>query len=340
MAKPEISIIMPLYNAAPYIRDAIDSILAQTFRDFEMLIVDDGSTDGGPDVVRAIGDERIRLLTGYPNGGPAAARNRGLALARGSRIAFFDSDDIATPGMIEWMAAEAGYDIVTGWFEGIDEAGRPNGQNNKTAIAPEKIGPAMLFRNCIPTSALMIRRECVEGQEFDESLQVASDYDMWSRLVIGRKAKQIPRVLVRYRTHQENISHRKRGGAAECLHRIYRRQLSRLGLEAGADEIDLHAGLTSLTFGTSRETVLAVEKWLLKLDAANAGTGLYSSQAFRETLGERWYAVCHSAGGNGLWTWRRYFASPLSRWFSPNARQRYHLLRLSARGALKKMLAP
>lgn len=333
---------MPLYNTAVYVGPAIESILAQTVRDFELLVVDDGSTDGGPDLVRAFADGRIRLLSGHPNGGPGAARNRGLSAARGRRIAFFDSDDLAAPAMLatlmECMDTEPGCEIASGWYEGIDEAGQLNGRDFKPVISPDKLAPSMLFSNCIPTSVLLLKRECLEGQTFDEHLEPVSDYDMWARLLIAHKAKQLPRVLARYRSRPASISHQKSAAAAECLRRIYCRQLARLGIEATAAEIDLHARLTTLTFGTPKETVLAAETWLLKLDAANARTRLYPTQPFREILGDRWYAVCHSAGGNGFWTWRQYFGSPLSKWIFPTTSQRYHLLRLSARGAIKSLM--
>ena len=221
MDTPEISIIMPLYNTAVYVGPAIESILAQTVRDFELLVVDDGSTDGGPDLVRAFADGRIRLLSGYPNGGPGAARNRGLSVARGRRIAFFDSDDLAAPGMLatlmECMDAEPGYEIVSAWYEGIDEAGRLNGRDFKPLIPPDKLAPSMLFSNCIPTSVLLMKRECLEGRTFDEHLEPVSDYDLWSRLLVAHKAKQLPRVLARYRTHPKSISYRKSDAAADCL---------------------------------------------------------------------------------------------------------------------------
>lgn len=335
---------MPLYNGADYVGDAIHSILAQSYQDFELLVIDDGSEDAGPALVRAIADARVRLLDGRTHAGIAAARNRGLSEARGSRIAFFDSDDLAAPGMLEAMMqcmdADGGCDIVTGWSEGVDERGQPTNVNSTEKIADEAIAPSLLFRNCIVTSALLIKRECLEGAAFDETLEVASDYDLWARIIPGRRTRQLRRSLVRYRSHPGNISHRKRALAQGCLRRIHARQLSRLGVEASDADLTLHARLADLTFGTSKETVLAAEAWLLNLEAANARAGLYPAPAFRKVLGAQWYRVCHSAGGNGFWTWRRYFAAPLFKWSSPTGKERYDLLRLTARGALRNLLRP
>ena len=337
---PAISVIMPLYNTAAYVSAAVESILAQSFWNLELVVVDDGSTDGCVEVVRAIADERIRVLSGYINGGPGAARNRGVSVARGKYLGFFESDDLAEPGMLAGLmeGMTDGCDIVSGWYEGMDDAGELSGIDFKPVISEEKLAGSMLFRNCIATSVLLMKRECIEGQKFDETLEPVSDFDLWARLMVAHKTTQVRRVLARYRTHTGSISHRKRELTDECMRRIYRRQLERLGVEAADEEIELHAQLSGLTFGTPKKTVVAAENWLLKLDEANAKEGLYPSGAFREILGERWYGVCHSAGENGFWTWRRFFGSPLSKWVSLTRNQQYHLLRLSARGAIKNLI--
>lgn len=98
-----ISIVIPLWNKAPYVRRCLDSVLAQTYGDFEAVVVDDGSTDDGPDQVAAIGDGRIRLIR-QSNGGVAVARNRGVAEARGEWVAFLDADDEWTPDHLATLA--------------------------------------------------------------------------------------------------------------------------------------------------------------------------------------------------------------------------------------------
>ncbi|CAN5567103.1 hypothetical protein BH20ACI3_BH20ACI3_43320 [soil metagenome] len=96
---PRVSVIVPLYNKAPFVRRALDSIARQTFKDYEVIVVDDGSTDQGPEIVRAVGDERVRLIT-QANLGPGAARNRALPEAQGDLIAFLDADDEWQPNYL------------------------------------------------------------------------------------------------------------------------------------------------------------------------------------------------------------------------------------------------
>lgn len=97
---PKISVVVPLYNKAPYVERTLHSITSQSFGDFEVIVVDDGSTDGGPDIVRALADPRVRLVT-QPNMGPGAARNRGISEAQGELLAFLDADDEWLPQFLE-----------------------------------------------------------------------------------------------------------------------------------------------------------------------------------------------------------------------------------------------
>jgi len=117
-----VSVIIPLYQKAPYVRRALDSAAAQTFRDFEVVVVDDGSTDEGPQIVAAYGDPRVRLLS-QRNAGPGAARNRGIREARGELLAFLDADDEWTPdflsecvGILDGHGEEAAA-VSTGYVE-------------------------------------------------------------------------------------------------------------------------------------------------------------------------------------------------------------------------------
>ena len=338
---PQVSLLMPLYNAAPFVREAVESILAQTFTDFELLVIDDGSTDGGPEVVAAICDPRVRMLTGAQQGGPAAARNRGLAEAVGSFIGFFDSDDVAASDMLakslEVMDVNPEVGLVGGWLQPINEAGSPTGNPEGYGDRPEKLSPTMLFRNCLPTSTLLVRREVIKDQRFDKTLTVASDFDLWARLTVATEARVLTQALGKYRAHPANITHRKGAALAECVGRIFCRQLARLGIEPTDNELQLHSQLNGLTFDTPKETVLAAERWLLKLADANALTQIYPQSAFGEVLADHWYHVCHSACGHGWWTWRRFHDSALARNLVPSLARHWELFRLTIRGTAKTM---
>ena len=187
MNSPVVCVIIPAYNAAGFIRRAVDSVLAQTFQDFELLVVDDGSTDDTRTVLASYGD-RIRLLT-KENGGPAAARNHGLRHAQGRYVAFLDSDDYWLPGKLEHQVRlldnrhEIGFCSTATMV--VDTAGEPAGDWPCWAGADPL--PDILFMHGAAisgsTSGVLARRELlVELGGFDETLRGYEDPDLWIRL--------------------------------------------------------------------------------------------------------------------------------------------------------------
>jgi len=124
----EVSVIIPLYNKGKYIARALDSIFAQTYQDFEVIVVDDGSTDNGPDIVKQYADPRLRIIR-QQNAGPGAARNRGIAESLAFYVAFLDADDEWLPGFLSRytmrLETNPGCDLVIGpYFEGPDREDR------------------------------------------------------------------------------------------------------------------------------------------------------------------------------------------------------------------------
>lgn len=154
--RPVVSVVMPAHNAADFIDDAIHSVLGQTFADFELLIVDDASTDKTLEVVGQFGDERIRVISCKRNGGAAKARNRGVRAARGRYIAFIDADDLWQPSKLEKQVAfmrERNSAFSFGSYVFADAKGRPKG---KVVRVPETIsGRQVLKNNLVMISTVM-----------------------------------------------------------------------------------------------------------------------------------------------------------------------------------------
>lgn len=186
---PVVSVIMPAYNAAAYIRQAIDSVLAQTDGRFELLVINDGSTDATESIIKSYTDPRIQLLT-QANAGPSAARNAGLRSARGDFIVFLDSDDQMTPDFIaqhlsafEQMPQA---DLIYCDDALIDEHGRPLRTIVRADYPDRRRLIADLFRNGYPVIPF---RTCVRRSVFDkiglydERLGVSEDYDMLRRFI-------------------------------------------------------------------------------------------------------------------------------------------------------------
>jgi hypothetical protein len=296
---------MPVRDGAPFIRQALDSLVAQSFRDFEVVVVDDASTDGTRDVVAAIDDDRVRLLRNDWPLGPAASRNRAIDEARSARIAFLDADDVAEPDRLEQEVASLRRDphvgLVAARVRLIDETGWPTGDCWGWADEASLLAPTMLFRNVLPTSTVMLKRRVLRDDRFDESLDVASDYDLWLRLIARAPAIVRSEALARYRRNPSGVTARRHGAAAACLERIARRAIERLGIEPSADELRTHARIAARRHDGSREPLEAVERWLTRLDAANGESGVYDPRAFRRVIVREWLAACDGAARQGAW---------------------------------------
>ncbi len=210
---PAVSVVMPAYNVARYLGDAARSVLAQTFGDLELLIVDDGSTDATAAVARecAAGDPRVRLFL-QPNGGISSARNLALPRTRGRFIAILDSDDMWEPGyldaQIRILQARPEVAIVTGnaWFLG----GALDGRLARPCpdARPEPDLAVMLEDETAVFIMSVLRREVYETiGGFDESLRTNEDYDYWLRAACaGFRFHRNDQPLGRYRRRDDSLS--------------------------------------------------------------------------------------------------------------------------------------
>jgi len=213
-SSPLISVVIPAYNAEKYVEEAIDSVLNQTFQDFEIIVVDDGSKDFTKEKVLNIADTRIRYIH-KENGGPSSARNTGIKSARGKYIALLDYDDIWMPQKLERQLAkfnlEPDLGLVYSWVQSIN----PDGSHRFVA-KPETEG--WVYNDLIIDnfqhngSVQLIRKECFEkAGYFDESLLNVQDWEMWLRLAKYYKFGVVREILVKYRVRPDSHSkqHRK-----------------------------------------------------------------------------------------------------------------------------------
>lgn len=203
-----VSVIIPAYNTGMIIRETIDSVLAQTYQDFELIIIDDGSRAETSDIIKTYKDPRIRYYY-QENRGMAAARNRGIKLSHGKYIAFLDHDDVWLPEKLERQQKafqthpDAGIVFSPVIFFNEDrEWSQP--------IPTECSFQTMLKINFIfSCSCAMVKKDALlyENEYFDPKCVPSDDYDLWLRLGQNCKIVKIPEPLVRYRVHENNASH-------------------------------------------------------------------------------------------------------------------------------------
>ena len=205
---PLLSVIMPVYNGEKYIAEAIDSILAQTFNDFEFIIIDDGSTDGSLKVLRKyeLIDTRVLVIT-HENRGLPNALNEAIKIARGKWIARMDQDDIALPNRLLFQLAwldETGADIAGCW---VKRFGTYDKRIVRLPQNDETIKTELLFRSPFAHPAVIMRKHLIEQLLYDALWDKAEDYDLWVRAAeSGLIMTNMPQVLLLYRVHEAQIS--------------------------------------------------------------------------------------------------------------------------------------
>lgn len=207
---PLISVIIPAYNAEKTIQETIESVLQQTLSDFEILVINDGSTDRTLEIVSQIDDARLRVFS-YPNAGVAPTRNRGLTQATGEYISFLDADDLWTPDKLEAQLKALQENpqaaVAYSWTDWIDESGkflRSGGHITENGQVYDKL----LVRDFIESgSNPLIRAEAFQTVgNFDESLAFGEDWDMWLRLAFRYEFITVPSAQILYRISPNSAS--------------------------------------------------------------------------------------------------------------------------------------
>jgi glycosyltransferase involved in cell wall biosynthesis len=200
---PLVSIIIPVYNGEKTIQETINSVLQQTFNDFEIIVINDGSQDSTLEAINNIKDDKVRVFS-YPNAGVSTSRNRGLALAQGEFISFLDADDLWTPDKLE-IQFKALQDnsqaaVAYSWSDWIDESGQFLRSGGHISING-KVFEHLLVRDFIESgSNPLIRKQALdEAGEFDQSVTPAEDWDMWLRLAARYEFVAVPSVQILYR---------------------------------------------------------------------------------------------------------------------------------------------
>lgn len=234
---PRISVIMPAYNAEKYIKEAIDSVLLQTYRDFELIILNDCSKDSTERIIQSYEDDRIVYLKNEVNMGVAATLNRGLATAKGEYIARMDSDDISLPERFErqvtYLDANPCVAVLGTNSETFDENGPL--YTGWSATDPAQMKVDLLFSCGLAHPSVMMRREVVCGLGgYDLEFEGMEDYDLWCRVAESYEVTTLADILFRYRVHSGQVTKNPSQKYMERLRRLKLRQLGQLGISSNS----------------------------------------------------------------------------------------------------------
>ncbi|WP_110186270.1 glycosyltransferase family 2 protein [Pokkaliibacter plantistimulans] len=287
---PKVSVVLPVFNAAPYLNQCIDSILNQTLQNIELVIVDDGSTDESVDIARSYleKDRRVRLLQNKKNMGLINILNRAPEICQSKYIARMDADDWSVPERLllqcDYLDANSEIDVVGSWiklFGGRNEVWHYRAQN-------DFIKALLLFKNNgMPNNSIVVRRELLEQFKYDSSYIHVEDAEFWTRVMIERpdvRFANLPKVLTHYRIHNTQVSEKHRDVQQFQYKRIVRRLVEFVAGSVTEDEWLCH---WSLIEDTGQE-LAAIARWVNKLITAYQGKFGYGEYAIEE----KWLNIC------------------------------------------------
>ena len=283
-SSPTISVIMPVYNCASFIEEAVNSILNQTFTDFELIIIDDASTDGTTDILKKVIDPRIKFVFKEVNQGVSSAANDGFRLAKGKYIARMDGDDISVKERFEKQVAVLENNpeifICGGLFQYL-------GGTNSIILHKEthhEIITELLISCSICMGASMFRRKELAHYFYDENKKSGEDYDFWTKVAWLGEMYNIQEVLLLYRVHpnQASIAHKPQQILDDIEIRLYLFKKIKYNTQKYTDELIAKMLLLNQPI-TIKELDLFL-KWIKELVLLNSKSKVYPQKELENVL--------------------------------------------------------
>ncbi len=296
---PLVTVLMPVFNAAQFLHQAIESILLQTFTDFEFIIINDGSTDNSEQIILGFNDPRIRYIKNETNLRLIATLNKGFALANGKYIARMDADDISLENRLERQVQfmEANTDVVMAgsWFESIGEVRKVVKYESDINLIRFKLLYQTQF--CHPT--VIIRKSVLQQLDvlFDPVYLHAEDYDLFSRLSYKFKVSNIPEVLLNYRVHATNVSVLYKDIQIENSLKVITGNFKALGVSTSKEEAALFTELAYQNYLKISSKLPVVEELLRKIAEASPGNKLIQHPFLYNYAVNAWFNLCYNLIG-------------------------------------------
>jgi glycosyltransferase involved in cell wall biosynthesis len=285
MTSPVISVIMSVYNGSAYLKDAIESILYQTYTNFEFIIINDASTDDSLKIIESYTDERLVLKTNDKNLGLTKSLNKGISLAKGKYIARMDCDDISLPERFQKQFSffQENEDITvcgTNYqFIGGSTSNLP--LDNDTLKIKLFQG-----KNLIAHPSVMFRREIFDDHniEYDESVKYAQDFKLWVDISQKFKIANVVEPLLKYRVHNQQISSTKPNQQKKVVMSVCIDQLVTLVKNPTSDNIKLHKLFVNEAEVKSVKDLSSLQNWVNRLIAENNKKKVYDTVIFKYQL--------------------------------------------------------
>ncbi|HEX2616808.1 MAG TPA: glycosyltransferase family 2 protein [Flavobacteriales bacterium] len=291
----KVSVIIPVYNKGPFVREAVESILQGTLTDLEVVAVDDRSTDDSLAILRSIRDPRLRIIEREQNGGPAAAANTGLDACRGEYIARLDADDIALPERLAQQASFLDTHPEVGACGGQVQLFGAHDRSWSYALTPDACDAQQFFGVPISQGASMLRRSVVEEHRlrYDPAWpHVGEDRLFWLRVGRVTRFANLDSTVIRYRRGPQNISH-GRDRAADMAY-LQAEVFRWYGIPFTPEELELQLiGSQVFRKAPTAADVRALRAWYDRLLDGNARHGWFPKEAFATRVEQQWTTLFH-----------------------------------------------
>jgi glycosyltransferase involved in cell wall biosynthesis len=305
---------MPVYNGEKFLRESINSILNQTYTNFEFIIIDDGSKDSSVEIIKGYKDKRIKFYRNHKNKGLPYTLNRGIDLSRGKYIARMDHDDVSLTYRLEkqvtFMEDNPEIDIcgsaIVTEFKGTDKIFRQPSHH-------EEIKATLLFKNAMAHPTIVMRKKSMVkcGLLYDPLMVNAEDYELWTRVCWSLKMANIYEPLLNYRRHNNQMVARETLRPAVCLAR--KKFVSKFVNRLNEDDWNIHCMLTDSKIVGRLINLNKLENWILKLSRSNERLKLVERDVFMSVLESQWFNYCLKICKLRPLVFIKYTKSPLSR---------------------------
>lgn len=313
MSAPTVTVLMPARNAAAHVEEAARSILAQTVRAFELLVVDDASSDDTVARLEALGDPRIRIVRAPERLKLAGALNLGIREARGALIARMDADDLALPRRLEKQAeflrdhpeiAIVGSDVLA--------FGAGPEQRLRYPSDPDEVVAFALFNCPFAHPAVMFRRAAFIDRNlfYDVSYYPTEDYELWSRALRELRGANIAEALLRYRRHAASMTGSDWSEMDRQAARVQARMLAELGLPSDAESAARHRACATGRIEPTESALRDAERWLLRV--RDAARNRIEESVLMRVLADRWFTLAMACAPAGMTIWAIFQESPFA----------------------------
>lgn len=315
MSQPQITVLMPVYNAEKYLREAIDSVLTQTFTNFEFLIINDGSTDSSESIIQSYSDPRIRYIKNEQNLRLIATLNKGIGLITTKYMVRTDADDINMPERLElqyhYMEQHPQTGLLGTGFELFGE-NLPT-KTTRYSADHNTICLKHLYQIHLSHGTSIFRMSVLKDNNllFDPNFAHAEDYELWTRISKVSKLANLQQILYRVRLHENEVSRIYSSAQTENSLRIKHREFETLGINATDADIELYTRIAQYEYKRDKKFVTETKALLEKLVTANNKTKHIEPAFFSNALSGFWFNVTYNSN-LGWWAYKQYQSSWLS----------------------------